>query len=89
MQALDGKAQDWPTARNPAGLGPMNRDLTRLPIAVDGSDTPPANEIVETFTGMCQEANAALARWGEAPNKDLAELSFCAGATVVGAAGCL
>ena len=75
VEALDGKAQGLADGTNPAGLGPMNRDLTRLLIAVDQSDTPPASEIVETFTGMCQEANAALVRWGELRDKDLAELS--------------
>ena len=43
----------------------MNRDLTRLMIAVDQSDTPPAGAIVETFAGMCQETRAALTRWND------------------------
>jgi hypothetical protein len=49
----------------PAGFGPMNRDFTRMLIAVDQSDSPPASEIVEAFTGMCQDLNAAIARWNE------------------------
>jgi len=49
----------------PAGLGPMNRDLTRLLVAVDQSDTAPASEIVETFAGMCQDALAAISRWND------------------------
>jgi hypothetical protein len=75
-QALDGKAQGLTDAAGPpAGLGPMNRDLTRLLIAVDQSDTPPASEIIETFTGMCQETHAALVRWDDLRTHDLPALN--------------
>ena len=43
---LDAKAQaltDDPGP--PAGFGPLNRDLTRLMIAVNQSDSPPAGEL--------------------------------------------
>jgi photosystem II stability/assembly factor-like uncharacterized protein len=59
----------------PAGLGPMNRDLTRLLIAVDQSDTPPASELIETFTGMCQDTQAALARWSDLRAHDVPQLN--------------
>ena len=57
------------------GFGPMNRDLTRLMIAVDQSDTAPASEIVETFMGMCQEAHDVLARWNELRSTDVPKLN--------------
>jgi hypothetical protein len=63
-QALEGKAQGMTDAAGPpAGLGPINRDLTRLLIAVDQSDTPPASQVMEAFALMCQDTVAALARW--------------------------
>jgi len=75
-QAVDAKAQGLTDAAGPpAGLGPMNRDLTRLLIAVDQSDTPPASEIVETFAGMCQDTGAALERWNELRSKDIPQLN--------------
>jgi photosystem II stability/assembly factor-like uncharacterized protein len=75
-QAAETKAQGLTDAAGPpAGLGPMNRDLTRLLIAVDQSDTPPASALVETFAGMCQETNAALARWNDLGAKDVPQLN--------------
>jgi len=59
----------------PAGLGPMNRDLTRLMIAVDQSDTPPAGQIIETFTGMCQDTRAVLQRWNDLRSQDVPQLN--------------
>ena len=53
----------------------MNRDLTRLMIAVDQSDSPPASEFVETFTGMCQDTHAALERWNDLRTQDLPKLN--------------
>ena len=47
----------------PAGLGPMNRDLTRLLIGVDQADGPPASALVESWQGMCADTQAALQRW--------------------------
>jgi photosystem II stability/assembly factor-like uncharacterized protein len=65
-EAVDTKARGLTDAAGPPpGLGPMNRDLTRLMIAVDQSDSPPASEVVEAFTGMCRDTQAALARWDE------------------------
>ena len=55
----------------PAGIGPMNRDLTRLMIAVDQADTAPASSLIETFGGMCRDAQAAIARWTEMRDKEL------------------
>jgi photosystem II stability/assembly factor-like uncharacterized protein len=80
VKELQTKAQGLADgAGPPAGLGPMNRDLTRLMIAVDQSDSAPASEIVETFTGMCQDARAALARWNELRTKDIPQLSALLG----------
>lgn len=63
-QALETKVQGLTDAAGtPAGLGPMNRDLTRLLIAVDQADAPPGSEVVETFGAMCQETKSSLARW--------------------------
>jgi photosystem II stability/assembly factor-like uncharacterized protein len=58
----------------PAGIGPMNRDLTRLMIAVGQADTAPASSLIETFGGMCRDAQAAIARWTEMRDKDLPPL---------------
>jgi len=58
----------------PAGLGPMNRDLTRLLIAVDQSDTPPASALLETFAGMCEDTHAGLDRWDDL-RKEVAQLN--------------
>ncbi len=49
----------------PAGFGPLNRDLTRMLIAVDQSDSPPASQVSEVFQDMCQEVNVTLAKWTE------------------------
>jgi photosystem II stability/assembly factor-like uncharacterized protein len=65
-KALDEKAKELGDgAGPPAGLGPMNRDLTRLMIAVDQSDSPPASELFEVFAGMCKDAKSALDRWAD------------------------
>lgn len=73
---LDQKAQGLTDAAGPpAGLGPMNRDLTRLMIAVDQSDSPPASSLIETYAGMCQDARAALARWSDLRVHDLPQLN--------------
>jgi photosystem II stability/assembly factor-like uncharacterized protein len=75
-KALDVKALGLTDAAGPPpGLGPMNRDLTRLMIAVDQSDTPPASSVVETFTGMCEEGHAALGRWNELRLNDVPKLN--------------
>jgi hypothetical protein len=75
-QALDAKALGLTDAAGPPpALGPMNRDLTRLMIAVDQSDTPPASEIVETYTGMCQDTSAAVARWNDLRTGDLPKVN--------------
>jgi hypothetical protein len=47
------------------GLGPMNRDLTRLLIAVDQSDSPPAASVVEAFALLCRDTAAVLTRWSD------------------------
>ncbi|HEV1286402.1 MAG TPA: hypothetical protein VNU44_13870, partial [Bryobacteraceae bacterium] len=74
-KALDQKAQGLTDAAGPAGLGPMNRDLTRLLIAVDQSDSPPASSLIESYAGMCQDARAALARWNDLRAHDLPQLN--------------
>ncbi len=53
----------------------MNRDLTRLLIGVDQSDSPPAGEIIETFTGMCEETHGAIDRWNELRAQDLPKVN--------------
>jgi hypothetical protein len=53
----------------------MNRDLTRLMIAVGQSDTPPAQMLTEAFDGMCDDTKAALARWGELLTVDVPRLN--------------
>jgi photosystem II stability/assembly factor-like uncharacterized protein len=72
-KALDDKAKEL--ADGASGLGPMNRDLTRLMIAVDQSDTAPATSLVETFTGMCQESHSALSRWNALRTTEVAQLN--------------
>jgi photosystem II stability/assembly factor-like uncharacterized protein len=76
-QAVDVKAQGLTDATGPpSALGPMNRDLTRLMIAVSQSDTPPASSVIETFTGMCEEAHGALTRWSELRDHDVPQLNI-------------
>jgi hypothetical protein len=53
----------------------MNRDLTRLMIAVSQSDSPPASSLIETYAGMCQDARAALTRWNDLRTHDLPQLN--------------
>jgi photosystem II stability/assembly factor-like uncharacterized protein len=52
-------------AANAPDFGPLNRDLTRLMIAVDQSDSPPASQLIEAFQGICQDVNTNLGRWTE------------------------
>ncbi len=63
--ALARQAREVASGVSPPGLGPMNRDLTRLLIAVDQSDSPPAAEILDAWEGMCRETRDALQRWEE------------------------
>jgi hypothetical protein len=49
----------------PPGFGPLNRDLARLLVAVDQSDSPPASSLAEAFSGMCKDVKSALARWSD------------------------
>jgi photosystem II stability/assembly factor-like uncharacterized protein len=75
-KALDEEAKGLTDAAGPpAGLGPMNRDLTRLMIAVGQSDSPPASSVIETYASMCQDARAALGRWNDLRANDLAKLN--------------
>ncbi len=75
-KTLDQKAQGFSDAAGPrAALGPMNRDVTRLMIAVGQSDTPPASSLFETFGGMCQDSHSALTRWSELRITDLPQLN--------------
>lgn len=75
-EAADTKAQSLTDAAGPPpALGPMNRDLTRLLIAVDQSDSPPAAEVVETYAAMCQDAQAALTRWSDLRTNDIPRLN--------------
>jgi photosystem II stability/assembly factor-like uncharacterized protein len=65
-KALEAKVQESADgAGPPAGLGPMNRDLTRLMIAVDQADTAPASSVIEAFGVMCQDSRGAIERWSE------------------------
>jgi photosystem II stability/assembly factor-like uncharacterized protein len=75
-KALEVKVQGLTDAAGPpAGLGPMNRDLTRLLIGVDQSDTAPVAEVIETFTGMCNDTHAALERWNDLRTHDVPQLN--------------
>ena len=75
-KALETKVQGLGDgAGPPAGLGPMNRDLTRLMIAVGQSDTPPAASVIESFDGMCTDSHSAVARWGEVRSTDVPKLN--------------
>jgi hypothetical protein len=75
-QTLEGKARELTDAAGPpAGMGPLNRDLTRLLVAVDQADTPPASALTEAFTGLCEDTHAALARWIDLRSKDLEQLN--------------
>jgi hypothetical protein len=75
-QDLDQKALGlMDVAGQPAAMGPMNRDLTRLLVAVDQSDSPPASEIVETWTGMCEETRGAVDRWNQIRMEELPKLN--------------
>jgi len=53
----------------------MNRDLTRLLIAVDQSDSEPASSLIENFAGMCQETRDALSRWTDLRTQDVPKLN--------------
>jgi photosystem II stability/assembly factor-like uncharacterized protein len=65
-KAADDKAKGLTDAAGPpAGFGPMNRDLTRLMIAVDQSDSPPASEVIETYGVMCEDTNTAIGAWND------------------------
>jgi photosystem II stability/assembly factor-like uncharacterized protein len=76
VKAADVKAQALTDAAGPpAGLGPMNRDLTRLMIAVDQSDSAPGSVLIESFVGMCQDTRAALERWNDLRTQDLPQLN--------------
>lgn len=73
---LDAKLQGLTDPPGSAsGFGPLNRDLTRMLIAVDQSDSPPASQVVEAFAGVCQEVQAALSRWNDLRTKDLPGLA--------------
>uniref|UniRef100_Q01PB5 Sortilin N-terminal domain-containing protein n=1 Tax=Solibacter usitatus (strain Ellin6076) TaxID=234267 RepID=Q01PB5_SOLUE len=75
-ETLDGKVQTLANAAGPpAGLGPMNRDLTRLMIGVGQSETPPAEMLTEAFDGLCHDTKAALARWKELLTAELPKLN--------------
>jgi hypothetical protein len=75
-ETLDGKTQELANGAAPlAGLGPMNRDFTRLMIAVGQSDTPPAEMLTEAFDGMCRDTKAVLTRWEELVTVDLPKLN--------------
>ncbi len=73
VTTLDDKAKSFTDANG--GFGPMNRDLTRLTVGVQQSDTPPASEIVETYGLMCDEARDVFSRWDDVRTKDLAALN--------------
>ena len=75
-QALDAKVQGLTDAAGPPeGMGPSNRDLARLMIAVDQSDTPPASALVDTYAGICQETHTALTSWNDLLTHDLPQLN--------------
>ncbi len=74
--AADAAEKKARSLADPAGgFGPLNRDLTRLMIAVDQSDSPPAGQVVETYVQMCQEAHEIASRWEELRSQDLPKLN--------------
>ncbi|HUK16381.1 MAG TPA: hypothetical protein VLW65_08200 [Bryobacteraceae bacterium] len=76
MDALDKKAEALTDAAGPPpAFGPLNRDLTRLMIAVDQSDSPPASEVAEAFIAMCQDLKSAVAGWNDLLAHDLPQLN--------------
>ena len=76
VEELDKSAAGLTDAAGPPpGLGPMNRDLTRLMIAVDQSDSPPASEVLETYLGMCQDSQTAITRWNNVRAQDLPKVN--------------
>jgi hypothetical protein len=75
-EALDGKSQAAANAAGPpAGMGPMNRDLTRLMIAVGQADTAPAGMVTEAFDAMCRDTSDAMARWKDLVTVELPKLN--------------
>lgn len=74
LGALDTKVAGFTDATD--AFGPMNRDLTRLLIAVDQADTAPASELIEAFDGMCKDTNSILARWTDLRDHDAARPSL-------------
>ena len=44
-------------------------------IAVDQSDSPPASEVAEAFTGMCQDLKSAVARLSNILADELPQLN--------------
>ncbi|MEO7142905.1 MAG: hypothetical protein ABI165_05315 [Bryobacteraceae bacterium] len=75
-EAADVKAQGLTDAAgSPLGFGPMNRDLTRLMIAVDQSDSPPAGKLIEASTSVCRDNNAIIVRWNELGSQDVPRLN--------------
>jgi photosystem II stability/assembly factor-like uncharacterized protein len=75
-EALDAKAEKLTDgAGPPAGIGPIHRDLTRLLIAVDQSDSPPAAALLESYEGMCQNARTVLSAWNELRMHDVPALN--------------
>ena len=39
------------------------------------TDTAPASELIETYTGMCQDTRAAIARWNQLRMVDIPQLN--------------
>lgn len=75
-QAVDTKVEGLTDAAGPPpGFGPMNRDLTRLMIAVNQSDSPPASQLTEAFRGICRENGAILSRWNELRTQNVPQLN--------------
>jgi hypothetical protein len=73
VEAAEDKAKGLTDAAG--GLGPMNRDLTRLMIAVDQADTAPASALIETYAGLCQDTRQALDRWNDLRTKEATQLN--------------
>jgi hypothetical protein len=75
-QALDEKTLGLTDAAGqPPAMGPMNRDLTRMMIAVDQSDSPPASQVVEAYTGMCEDTRGAVDRWNALRTGDIPKMN--------------
>jgi hypothetical protein len=61
--------------RTAPGLGPINRDLTRLIVAVDSADVRPSDPVRTAALGKVVALDEAEKRWRDFRDKDLPALN--------------